>query len=114
MNKQDILNILVTARNLITDSSHWTKGLLARDSQGREIDYNSNEATCWCISGAIFKVMGYIGTSNPNMLIHNTLKKYLPPGFTVTVYFNDHEATTHADIMALFDRTIAGIQSEQS
>lgn len=41
---------------------------------------------------------------------HETLRKYLsavlPQGFTFTTTFNDDPSTTHADILALFDRAI--------
>lgn len=39
------------------------------------------------------------------------LERQLPDGFCDIETYNDHSATTHADIMALFDRAIEAAES---
>ena len=78
---------LIAAKALIATPEKWGKGKYKHD--GRRcaliaIDHG----------GA-----GYAG--------HMALREALPGDFACILAFNDHPDTTHADIMALFDRAIA-------
>jgi hypothetical protein len=37
---------------LIEKEENWTKGVHARDANGRPVDANSDDAVCWCLDGA--------------------------------------------------------------
>jgi hypothetical protein len=41
---------------LIEDKQHWTTGALARDKDGNWVPPESEQAVCWCVAGAAYKV----------------------------------------------------------
>ena len=43
--------------DLLDDPDNWTTDVFARDSEGEEIGPTSEYATCWCLFGAITKVL---------------------------------------------------------
>jgi hypothetical protein len=98
---------LRAAKALIDTPEKWAKGT-----------YQS-QSGCLCVLGACRKVVfngaldgdhpGYVGDANP---LAFALGDALPRGrFSVSDY-NDDPATTHADIMALFDRAIAAAEAQ--
>lgn len=50
--------VLLAAADLIEPEGAWTQGELAHDGDGREADPLGEEATCWCVSGAIMRAQG--------------------------------------------------------
>ena len=42
-------------KELLADPTSWTQGALARDSSGRNVDFQGEHAICWCIAGGIKK-----------------------------------------------------------
>jgi len=85
----------------------WTRGCLARDANGREVDPVSDQATCWCVIGAIDSVTG-----NENNASHGavTVLDSALEGREIAD-FNDDPATTQTDVIALFDRAIATLET---
>ena len=89
---------LVAAKALIDSPSKWTKGAF-RTSAG-----------CYCAYGAVIYSLPQDDDYSARELdAADTLQAALPSRFsTLSIsMFNDRRATTHADIMALFDRAIA-------
>jgi hypothetical protein len=84
---------LIAARALIDMPEKWGKG-------------SYQEGGCHCAIGAVLKVQGLLGISCFAGDEENALKAALPT-LDMVEHFNDHPFTTHADIMALFDRAIA-------
>lgn len=104
-----VLVILKAARTLLTDPKCWTQGSLARLASG-EPTYlvESSNAVCWCIMGATCR----FDPLDSGQLADRLLRDHLPPGYYRSIgEFNDNPSTTHADVMSLFDRTIATIES---
>jgi hypothetical protein len=89
---------LIAAKALIDTPEKWVKGAL-------------KTGDCLCAMGAVHAVL----PKNYHGLISDTaqfraLQSALPDGFRWSVpSFNDDPSTTHADIMALFDRAIASL-----
>lgn len=92
-----LANDLRAARALIDAPERWTKGVFCLDGK-------------YCALGAALAV------SIPGLPIELALSDAVPASFhnygwhlriVRIVRFNDAPATTHADIMALFDRAIA-------
>lgn len=52
------LEILIEARALIADKSHWTHEVFANTSNGIPVLPNSHRATKWCAIGALRKIVG--------------------------------------------------------
>ena len=49
--------LLQEAKDLITPREQWTRGALARDEKRNEIEPNDPDAVCWCLGGALGKVV---------------------------------------------------------
>lgn len=78
---------LIKAKALIDTPEKWLQGALKRNG-------------CFCAMGAGLE------TRNDEVLF--ALQHHLPnPAWDTIPGFNDAPTTTHADIMALFDRAIA-------
>ena len=86
---------LVAARKLVANG--WTKGMFRRNG-------------CVCAMGAVLWVVDSDddeGIDREDEAIR-ALEAALPVcDVSTLVGFNDREATTHADVLALFDRAIA-------
>lgn len=95
------LEILLAGRELISMPERWTKHHYARDSTGRERLSSDQAAICWCSIGAISKA----GEGHPisKWGARTILRDAI--GGTIS-QFNDAETTTHADVLAAWDRAI--------
>jgi hypothetical protein len=107
--RRDARELLRHARELLSDPTHWTKGAEARAEDGDEcgIEY----AACWCADGAMRCAALRYGRAawreaKPTI-------ECLVPGLVGLEQFNDMPATTHADVLALFDRAIAKLSEVQ-
>lgn len=95
---------LKAAKALIDTPEKWTKGAFARDRDGDDVyETDGDTAVCWCAVGAINKAFG----CHAGLTVVQALYAALPADFQLVASFNDHPDTTHADVMALFDRAIA-------
>lgn len=54
--KQSAKQILEAARALLSDPSHWTQRVSARDSAGLPVAFNEPRACKFCAGGAVAKV----------------------------------------------------------
>ncbi len=86
-----VLETLVAARALIADPSKWAKKASSGDAH--------------CAGLACFTAGGADGGS-PGDRAWDFLETFVPDGLCLPTY-NDAPATTHADVLALFDRAIA-------
>lgn len=102
--------ILTQARDLISDPARWTRGVYARDAEGRETASRSESAVCWCVHGAIRKVTGSVYDT---LFSGRYAQAALPEGYSEVHEFNDDPKTTHSDVLALFDRAIKLAKREE-
>jgi hypothetical protein len=88
--------ILVKARELLSDENHWIKGTVT-DGGKR-----------FCAVGAVQYVGRYMNYE-VSMLLEHLLRDAMPKGYPASHIptFNDDPHTTHADVLAMFDRAIA-------
>lgn len=101
MNAQTVRH-LQSAKALIQDEVHWTRGTYARDANYDETDSLSPSAVCWCAIGALSKATdGWI-----DLHIWDVIDKatYEVAGHTNTAKFNDSHS--HAEVLELFDKAI--------
>ena len=116
------LAILVAARDLLSDESKWTRGALARNGEGDEVDCRSPDATCWSAFGAVSLsaapdpedgVLDW--EADATVLALDCLERNAARllnadygsrqrGFVVE--FNDSPATTFEDVVSLFEGAI--------
>lgn len=101
----NIAEILTQAKSLIDTPDKWIKGkFAAQGPYGYELPFDDDAATCFCALGAATRAMGETDAYNDATM---ALYYALPAGYSMVSIFNDDEDTTHADVMALFDRAIA-------
>lgn len=96
---------LIAARALIDTPEKWIK-------------HNFNRNDCYCAVGALRQAIG--GTTRVGLIPRGPYHRYsnahvavgqaLPAGERGGATFNDDPATSHADILALFDRAIANAE----
>lgn len=105
------LKTLKSARALIADPAHWTKGELARDANDDPIRISSLNACKFCSLGALSRAVGvedfwdtgaFVASRQALMATIN--------GETVWVYNDNH---THAEVLKLFDDTIERLEKAQ-
>ena len=84
-------------KELLSDESKWTKGVLAKTSSGSDCSPTDPKATCFCILGAI----DHCYANNPiaaDLAITKVKKAIAIVGYNILVpmtisTFNDHHAT---------------------
>ena len=89
--------VLIAARAVISDPAMWYQGKWTA-SGGWD-----NDEPC-CAECAIMRASKTLKVNVPNLYIE--MCKYTPTKQHVHI-FNDRKTTTHADILAMFDRAIA-------
>jgi hypothetical protein len=106
------LEVLRAARELISDPARWAQDYWAETVKGFRTEPTDASAVRWCAAGAVNKVTG-----GPNQAAIEILESvlwdagYRPPCIATLLFdFNDHR--THAEVLTLFDRAIARLESE--
>lgn len=111
------IDILRGGRTLLKDPTTWTKEVHARNASGTETTVLGDTARCFCLSGAMHRVEQTdpeeAATSDHilvNRLLDAAAKELFPDRLEGDggqfVNFNDHDKTTHADVLAVIDRAI--------
>ncbi len=95
------LEILKAARALIDREEKWTRGAVARTAHGYQVQSIDDSAVQFCILGALAKASNNWKLC---LMAGDSLRGLLK---TAIQEFNDAPTTTHADVLALFDRAIA-------
>jgi hypothetical protein len=93
-----VLRVLIEARALLSDPARWCK----------ESRY---EGSAMCTWGAISRISGKWDDPETEGLLSDVAIE-LNPECWGYIEFNDAPSTTHADVMALFDRAISRRRSE--
>lgn len=114
---QTVLDVLRAAKAKIASPAVWCKGAFAKTADGGTvskrpgIDTWDNPRACqWCAWGAIKNVVS--GGADARLESHalatlsSGISKYTGK-LSGVVSFNDRSTTTHADVMAAFDKAIA-------
>ena len=99
---------LIAARALIATPEAWIQGRFAQDANGVPVGPFDEWACKFCTVGAITCASGEPLTETRASI----LRAHLPKPFDNLVNFNDHPDTTHADVLALFDRAIASEEAK--
>lgn len=107
------LELLRTARDVISEPEHWTKGWYFRNADGKELTSHlsdqMSQAVSFCSLGAIHQANGgWSGTAPGELALQATLNAR-NIALSVPV-FND--LSSHEEVLALFDETIARLEAE--
>jgi hypothetical protein len=108
--KQDrsTVEVLRAARKRITPIENWTRGVAARDSQGRKVRIDSPAATCWCMGGALELESGAPRRRTGLKFVLRGIRS-IGSGARAIAPFND--TNYHKDVLAAFDRAISLAES---
>lgn len=91
-----VKEVLVQARDLISDPKRWTHLYAARNAVGDSVGPCAEDAVCWCSVGAVEKV-----GSNLYFDVTKALRKVMGDSIPK---FND--SSPHEDVLAAFDIAI--------
>ena len=97
------INVLTKARELISTPEQWAKKHQATTADGVQVPWNSDEATCFCMMGAINRAALDLKADSSwyvMNLVEDVIDNTLP-------IFNDRPTTTHEDVLRAFDQAIA-------
>lgn len=109
------LEILIAARQWLDDPAHWAKRTMWRDGEGRDTEERFGVRST-CAAGALYFVAGcdapitYGANGNVALSASTMLASFVP--YEDISGFNDAPITTHADVLALFDRAIEAAKKD--
>ena len=104
---KDVADVLRGAREKIAVPERWTRLVLARDADGRGVSPNDSTAVCWCGYGAVETAtldMGLCCSAETALDMAAARQSRFGCSFSL---MQDFPTTTHADVLACFDRAIA-------
>lgn len=112
----DTVAILRAARAKIRARKRWARGFFAYTKTGAKVWPTEKSAASWCAWGAVKVVTAdHPDTENPalHFLLKSLPRRARSNCCGISAY-NDGPRTTHADILALFDRAIAAAEREKA
>src|SRR3546814_20060096 len=111
---------LIAARAVIADPINWTKESLSRTSAGDEIWPTDDTATCWCLGGALLKVVDAPNSNEIDdryRIAREFLDREFGNGDTPDSDFEDfgefNDAQSHSALLSCLDRKIEEAAAEQ-
>jgi hypothetical protein len=102
-----VVDSLRAARDRISAPGSWTKWALACDEDGHEVDEDSPAARQWCMLGA------YEEARSGSVYAALRAVVCAERGYEGLADFNDAPETTHADVLAVYDRAIALAEKQE-
>lgn len=107
--REEVVALLRAARELLSDRGRWTKRAMARDCQGASVHPRDGVAHCFCSAGALEKCKVF---DEDALVASEALARtiYVQEGVGLVTY-NDLASTSHADVLALFDKAVAYVES---
>lgn len=94
------VEVLVKARELLSDPKRWAKGAYAKTAAGLGVNARSPQAVCYCSSGALYH---FDDLTDGFPLAWNTLTMVV--GGSIPAW-NDAPERAHAEILDAFSRAI--------
>lgn len=97
-----VKELLLVARQAISNPENWTQYVIARDAEGVMIFPDSSKAVCWCSLGALRKAQEDLKADETTYVeAYDVLCDVLDG--SIVAYNDTH---THAEVLALFDKAI--------
>ena len=98
------LELLVAAKELISDENVWMKGCNARNASGLHSAPDSQDAVRWCAQGALLKYCPVSSDSSDYRILAKTKELLCRAVADDLTHFNDNH--THAEVFGMFDKAI--------
>lgn len=103
--KQTNKEVLLAAANLLEEKD-WTQKAYAKDSYGMSVSYSSENATCYCALGSMWRVAkitahyyAFKYIPMPEKSLHKYLVSIKEPGFVSIAQWNDEPVRTKEDVI---------------
>ncbi len=106
--------ILIKARELLSDPTRWARGYYAFDEKGNSKEAQSSDAVCFCSLGAVALVSGQktgVGYSK-NSRAADYLKTAIAESGSSLSIVNYNDKCSHAEVIGMFDRAITLAQEK--
>lgn len=97
--------ILIEAKELISNPENWTKGVWSRNKSGDTVLVFSSSAACFCVIGAAVRVSGC--TTTASRVSNLSLDKL---GVTCGRYNDNH---SHPEVLQFMDKLIEAAKEEE-
>lgn len=109
---QKTMDALHSLKALLAEPHSWTKMALARNAARISVPPTSNDAICWCLTGAMMKVSSGGETQlSLSRLISSGISNIVAPyAYRGIEPWNDTFARGHSDVVKLIDDTIANCE----
>ena len=105
------IDILHGLKKVLSGPDKWTKHVSARDEYGRPTSCRSDKAVCWCLTGALQRVVNPLDHADwergISILQKGIADKGLPPAMVSVPLYNDLQKTTYEDVASMLDKLIA-------
>ena len=98
--------VLVAARELISDPEHWTQRVVARDQEGNPVLSCDQRAVCFCVAGAINRVCGTISVVKEAELFLDRAATELFGRYSITFATEVNDLMGHKRTLKMCDRAI--------
>lgn len=99
------INECTTVYELLEDPNRWTQHEFARNKDGESCLTNSEEAVCFCLSGACKKIARKISRHSTFLMndLGDALLRLHPDNFSGGNYvlWQDQPERTHAEVLAV-------------
>jgi hypothetical protein len=107
----EITDVLVKSRDLITPKGSWTQRTMARDRHGSLVAPRSWDATCWCMSGAVLATCGAMTERYWEVMsvIARTIDPTSTHAETTSITFNDDDKRKQTEVIDVFNRAIGNL-----
>lgn len=106
MNFNKPSEILIAAKAVIADPKHWTKGAIAKNSDGYSTYVSSETASCWCSVGAYYRVAEAIDETPIAITAFETLTRAATAFGRFLSVADMNDASDHATVMSVWDKAI--------
>lgn len=99
MSNAELIAALDRLDSLFSDESKWTQQAYARDAAGRSVDEGAESATCWCLSGALYRIFPFgKGRLELRVAVRDAL---MIGGIDGIIPWNDRPSRTFSDVKKL-------------
>lgn len=102
------LDTLKAVRELINTRDKWTQQVYARNKTGTSVDERSLEVTCFCLVGALRRIVNPY-TNNYTLKLYNDVYRILSTNAKKYSLTDFNDRATYEEVISLLDSTIQGV-----
>lgn len=100
--------ILVEARELISDEENWNQEFFALDEVGDVVEPHSDAAKCFCARGAVMSVVGADYKDSEEFYAALDALNNHTGHHSIIVYNDSHD---HLEVLQVFNKAIADLET---